>query len=111
MKLTRRQALEKCRARWVWVSEDKNRDKRDWPGGGGRSCEACSYHKTHGEKYCYENCIIKWHGGNCLSSKSPFRKWRDAWMFITGKDCPKYALEIVKLCDEALERLPKRKKK
>jgi len=112
-RLTKRKALEICRELWVWLADHPEKWKNEWPGwekyGKMKAyCPCCEYNEQHGYHYCNAACLIKWPGGICLNDFSPYRQWAGA---ISPAIRTKYARKIVKLCDEALARLPKRKKK
>ena len=108
MKLTKRKALTECIEWWTWLAAHPSKKKNDYPGtaeqmGYACLCPCCEYDWTHGYRYCGKACPIKWPGGECNVSESPFYKWNKAKSPRTRK---KYALQIVKLAEEALRRLP-----
>ena len=114
---TRRESLERCRKLWLYIAEN-NGDKisaymnigfvkRD-----NSDCPACEYRESHTRKiYCYEYCIISWPLDTCMSYKSPFVLWDLAKRYDNKQNQKKYAMRIVKLCDEALAKLPPLKTK
>lgn len=83
--LTQKEAVALCRELWVWLSHHGTKDKDDWPrwernGGDVRECDCdcplCEYNKTHGRRYCNDNCLLVWNLSHCLSSE--FGAWNRA---------------------------------
>jgi hypothetical protein len=103
-KLTREEALRRCRDHWLWVATT-GKPKDQYPYEGDRpefNCYACEYNTQNDNRFCEENCIIPWPGGACYSKESPFSDYNRADM---GSEEEKAAaLAIVALCDLAMLR-------
>ena len=99
---TKEQAVSDFRRLWgKWLAKTGAKSAQSWPewednGGTVHVCVArsplCQYNFEHGERYCYENCLIVWPKGFCLSSL--FGDWMDA---ETRSERKKLAKQISKL--------------
>lgn len=114
-KLTKREALTKCREHWLWLSTNPSKLKHEFFQGKDKfpknRCYACEYSQTHLKNnkkfYCNFECIIKWKSGCCMDRISEYVIYLNAPL----EKKKVLAFAIVKLCDEALARLPKLKKR
>jgi len=74
-KLTQKEALKIHQALWTWLSQNPDKEKRDWPEwiiNGGSTiycqnfCPACEYNgqRESATMYCSSACIIAWPAGH-----------------------------------------------
>ena len=128
MKLSKRQALEETRAMWQWLA-DNAKD------GGGDEDEKNGYFEAHprikkipyytcylcewaiNNRICqwgvsykpHMKCLVKWseEGGEspCCNDDSPYHMWYNEEYWLTTAEKRKYALQIVQLCNNALQEL------
>ena len=117
----KRSAILLCRELWLWLSKNPTRDKRDFDWGPPDQhlkwwnllfCPCCAYAHYHEpkhepEKNCGSECLLRWPGEHCNTLRSPYYNWRKNSLHPHKRK--RYALEVVKLCDQALEHLPSRK--
>lgn len=109
-KLTRREALKTLIKLWRWLARTGSRRKWEWPGWkpyphcNTSDSPCCDYDYQHSGDYCGGTCLIKWPGGDCCSPASPYEQWGRARTIKQRKAC---ARKIVKLAQEALDRLPR----
>lgn len=83
-KMDKQTAIINHRHMWGWLSENPEKDKRDYMGlfhpgetiqG---SCFLCQYAKEHHPWSCKKDCLLIWPGENCQSEESPFNQWEHA---------------------------------
>ena len=110
MKLTKRKALEICRELWLWLADNPEKSKDDWPGwkeywpmiSGCPCCEYIRHRYPFGILNCHR-CLLKWPisrwAHSCLDDDTPYSAWLEP---KSVDDRVGSALEIVALCDEAL---------
>lgn len=107
-KLTKKQALRDCIILWQYLADSPSVDKKDavkdvLPNKVYEAdCPCCEYDSQHSER-CAHKCIVGWPNGNCTDEKSPFLSWLKSEFNITDKT--KYALEVIKLAEDALANL------
>ena len=109
MILTARQALEICIELWTWLRDNPDKEKYEWPswekyGAMVSECPLCEY---IGIRECSKCCPIYWRrkpnlSNHCTRYDSPYDKWC-ATESLRSKRF--YAGKIVKLAEEALERM------
>lgn len=106
--LTKRETLTICLDLWTWLAKHPDKDKSDWPGWEKlrafvNDCPCCEYHTTGGNyRACGPGCLVSWEDGSCGSDSSSYQQWYFTWIL---SDKVKYALQIVQLVREALNRL------
>ena len=109
---TKEGALRICRELWLWLAENPDCFKQDWPkwkeyGHFHAQCPCCEYvkreHANPVDVYLRcSACPLIWEGGECQSDNSPFEAWKSSWDdFIRILA----AWRIVVMCDEALQEL------
>ena len=100
--MTRNQGLRRFRAMWRWLSKHPEARKHEYPkwkwNGGkykdefGSRCFLCCL------EGCANTCAVKWPGGSCNDTDSPFR----AWGIAKGIRRSRLALQISKLPSQRL---------
>jgi hypothetical protein len=110
MELTKRKALEICRDLWLWLADNPDQEKGEWPdweehGDMDNFCPCCEYFllTNSDNDACDEECLLKdlWPYG-CVDCDSAFQKWR----YSEVEDRKEPALEIAQACEKELEKLP-----
>lgn len=135
MKLTRKQAIQKCRNHWQWLAEHPEQPKSNYgllENGVLHDCYACEYSSRMPEQYS-PNCdkcflLFLWCGYNVktknktiinkykksepyhyhsceFSSASPYKKWKTNCGSLAVRK--KAALKIVEACDALLKKYKK----
>ena len=95
-KLTKKEALKIHQDLWNWLSQNPDKEKRDWPewiiNGGStiycqNNCPACEYNEQResATMYCGSACIIAWPaGGGCQWINNTSHEIYNQWYY--GKD-------------------------
>ncbi len=116
--MTEDTALRTCRKLWIWMYQNPDLAKWEWPGWNDtgtmkNDCPCCEYAGGHPRRTFETNCaecplmgfawavdsgtMDPWYA--CENFRSPYLGWSNS---ENEDDCQLYALEIIRACETAL---------